>query len=273
MNSSDEAQDQMIQSDKMATLGQLTAGIAHEINNPITSVASNIQPLKRDVNEILRLLEIYSSINENNLAEKLEEVSKYQSEFDVEFTIDEIHSLIMGIEDGARRTAAIVKGLRNFSRADEKEMAHFNLNDAIESTLLLLNNKLKHQNIEVVRALGNLPDVLCFPIQLEQVFMNLLVNAIDAIGENGKIFITTDASSANDFVTISIRDTGEGMSGEVLEKLFDPFFTTKEIGKGTGLGLSISHSIIEKHKGRIEVKSEEGQGTEFIITIPVQGAP
>jgi len=260
-------QQQLVQSEKMASLGQLTAGVAHEINNPINFVSGNIMPLKRDIDEVMKLLEIYSTMDDSNYSLKLREILKYRDNININFTINEINSLINGIEEGSKRTAEIVKGLRNFSRLDEEEMKETNIHEGIESTLLLLNSKLSEKQIEVTKSFRQVPQVKCYPGQLNQVFMNVITNAIDAIGTRGKIFIST--SSENHSVKVSIRDTGGGMSDEVKQKIFDPFFTTKEIGKGTGLGLSISYGIIEKHKGKIEVKSEIGEGTEFIITLPI----
>jgi len=257
----------LVQSEKMASLGQLTAGLAHEINNPINFVSANITPLKRDIEEIMVLLEKYTELEQGNVSHKLEEILHFRNQIDLSYTINEIKSLIKGIEEGSKRTAEIVKGLRNFSRTDENEMKRTNINQGIESTLLLLQNKLNEKNIEVSKVLSDLPEINGYTGQLNQVFMNLLTNAIDAIGSNGKIFITT--SSENNQVQISIRDTGSGMSDEVKKKLFDPFFTTKDVGKGTGLGLSISYGIIEKHNGKIEVRSEIGKGTEFIVFLPV----
>ena len=245
------AQSQLVQSEKMASLGQLTAGVAHEINNPINFVSANVNPLKRNLNDLIEALK----------------KSDYPINDDLNFTIEETRNLLKGIEEGSKRTAEIVKGLRNFSRLDEEEMKKANINEGIESTLILVQNKLDQQNIKVIKSLGKIPEIDCYPGQLNQVFMNLLTNAIDAVGKSGSIFITT--SSENNGVKISIRDTGAGMSDDVKRKLFDPFFTTKEVGKGTGLGLSISYGIIEKHNGKIEVKSEVGKGTEFIISLPV----
>jgi signal transduction histidine kinase len=256
----------LVQSEKMASLGQLTAGLAHEINNPINFVSANITPLKRDIEEIMSLLQKYAELEHGNATHKLEEILHLRNEIDLSYTINEIKSLIAGIEEGSKRTAEIVKGLRNFSRTDENEMKKTNINQGIQSTLFLLQNKLNEKNIEISKVFGDLPEINGYSGQLNQVFMNLLTNAIDAIGSNGKIFITT--SSENSHVKISIRDTGEGMTDEVKKKLFDPFFTTKDVGKGTGLGLSISYGIIEKHNGKIEVKSEPRLGTEFIITLP-----
>ncbi|HKR05610.1 MAG TPA: ATP-binding protein, partial [Bacteroidia bacterium] len=236
---------------KMASLGQLTAGVAHEINNPINFVSANINPLKRNFEELVTFIRQKKETNSSEL----------------NYTIDETKQLLSGIEEGSRRTAEIVKVLRNFSRLDEEEMKKANINEGIISTLVLLHNKIKHQKIEVIKSLGEIPEIECYPGQLNQVFMNIISNAIDAISENGKIIITT--LKEKDRIKISIRDTGKGMGDEVKQKIFDPFFTTKDVGKGTGLGLSISYGIIEKHKGRIEVESEKGKGSEFVILMPV----
>ncbi len=245
------AQIQLVQHEKMASLGQLTAGIAHELNNPINFISANVNPLKRNINELIDELKKWSGAMNKTF----------------NFTIEETNQLLKGIEEGSKRTAEIVKGLRTFSRLDEEKMMRANINEGIESTLLLLQNKLKHQNIEVIKLFGQLPEINCYPGQLNQVFLNLLTNAIDAIGNEGKIFISTEKKK--DAIKISIRDTGKGMSDEVKQKIFDPFFTTKEVGKGTGLGLSISYGIVEKHQGKIEVHSDSVKGTEFIVTLPV----
>ena len=263
-----ETQLQLVQSEKMASLGQLTAGIAHEINNPINFVSANVKPLQRDVGNLLEVLSRYSEIRpDDTVAAKLAEIAELKEEIEIDYVIDEIQMLIKGIEDGARRTAEIVKGLRNFSRLDETDLKRANVNEGIESTLVLLHSTYK-DHVEITRNYGELPEIECFPGQLNQVFMNLLTNAIQAITERGTIDITT--RSSGDRVRISIKDSGGGIPQELLGKIFDPFFTTKEVGKGTGLGLSISLGIIEKHHGTMEVESEPGRGTEFIITLPVE---
>lgn len=263
-----KTQSQLLLSEKLASVGQLTAGVAHEINNPINFVTGNINPLKRNFESLKKLLQKIGGLKTDGDAKtELAEIDSLKKEMDFDYTIEESEKLLSGIEEGSRRTAAIVKGLRQFSRIDEDTKKLANINEGIESTLLLLQNKLKFQNIEVVPSFGDIPQIHCFPGQLNQVFMNLLTNAIDAIGSNGKIFITT--ALEGDRLKISVRDTGQGMPEEVKKKIFDPFFTTKEVGKGTGLGLSISYGIIEKHNGTIEVRSEPGKGTEFIILLPL----
>lgn len=261
------AQEQLIQSEKMASLGQLTAGIAHEINNPINFVTANIQPLKDDMADIIKFINNYDVIiTKKGLQNEFSEIEKIKQDAKIELTKKEINDLLKGIEDGAMRTSEIVKGLRNFSRLDQNVFRKASINESLESTLTLLHSSYKNR-IEVIKQYGELPEIDCFPGQLNQVFMNILSNAIQAIPGEGKIFIKT--LQDNNMVKISIRDTGSGMTDEVRKKIFDPFFTTKDVGKGTGLGLSISFGIIQKHNGEIEVFSKPGEGTEFIIKIPI----
>ena len=259
-----DAQNQLVQSEKMASVGQLTAGIAHEINNPINFVSSNVGPLKRDVADILNVLQHYEEAarNSDNGFEKVENLKK---ELDFGFVIQEINSLLKGIEEGARRTTDIVRGLRNFSRLDEDEQKLADIQQGIESTLLVLKNELKNK-VEVETNFANIPQILCYPGKLNQVFLNILQNANQAIETTGVIRITT--SMDKNWVYISIKDNGRGMSEEIAKRVFDPFFTTKEIGKGTGLGLSISFGIIKEHNGDIQITSKPGKGSEFIIKIP-----
>jgi signal transduction histidine kinase len=248
----------------MASVGQLTAGIAHEINNPINFVSSNVGPLKRDVADVLNVLRHYEDVA-NNKESGFEKVEKLKTELDFEFVLEEINSLLKGIEEGARRTTDIVRGLRNFSRLDEDEQKLADIQQGLESTLLVLKNELKNK-VEVETKFTRIPQVLCFPGKLNQVFLNILQNANQAIETTGIIKIST--SMDKNWVYISIKDNGKGMSEEVAQRVFDPFFTTKEIGKGTGLGLSISFGIIKEHNGDIEIKSKPGEGSEFIIKIP-----
>jgi signal transduction histidine kinase len=262
------AQEQLIQAEKMASLGQLTAGVAHEINNPINFVSANVDPLKQDLTDIILVLRKYEQVvREQKLEDQFSGVAKFKEDSGVEMSIDEVKNLLKGIEDGAKRTAEIVKGLRNFSRLDQNVFKKADLNDGIDSTLTLLHSSYKNR-IEIDKEFGDLPEVECFPGQLNQVFLNILSNAIQAIPEQGKIAIKTWVSG--DRVKISFKDNGSGMSEEVRKKIYDPFFTTKDIGKGNGLGLYISYGILEKHRGKIEVFSTLGKGTEFVLTIPIQ---
>jgi signal transduction histidine kinase len=262
-------QEQMISSEKMASLGQLTAGIAHEINNPVNFVSANISPLKRDLKELKELcLRVKDLQLSDDPKAELESIDAYIREIDPEFLYQEIETLINGIEEGAGRTREIVAGLRSFSRLDEDDFKPADIQQGIESTLMLLRNKIKNR-IEVRKDFNPLPPVECVPGKINQVFMNIINNASDAIGDKGLITIKTRTGDQND-VVISIKDDGMGMKESVKRRIFEPFYTTKAIGQGTGLGLSISYGIIEKHNGTIAVKSAPGKGTEFIITLPVK---
>lgn len=269
-----EAEAILINTEKMASLGQLTAGISHEINNPINFVVSNIKPLKRDIEEILIILSKYDEIKEpQQLKEKLNEIKTLKEKFDSDYLVNEINQLLKGIDEGAQRTAEIVKGLKYFSRADEGEKKITNINEGIEATLTLLNNSIVNGNIKVVKNFGNIPEIECFPGKLNQVFMNLLTNAIHAIAlsgrkkNEGELYIMTTQIEKNILITIS--DNGIGIPANIISKIFEPFFTTKDIGEGTGLGLSIVYGIIKSHQGKIEVTSELNKKTTFTITLPI----
>jgi signal transduction histidine kinase len=263
-----KTQAQLVDSEKMASLGQLTAGVAHEINNPINFVSGNVTPLKKDIEDVISILNAYEkAIRENNLQEKFRHVEQLKQQVEYQMLIQEISSLIKGIREGADRTARIVKGLRNFSRLDEDEFKSADINEGLDSTLLILHNKLK-KGITVIREYGSIPRIQCYPGQLNQVFMNILNNAIQAISGEGEIRITTTLEEDN--IVITISDSGKGMNPETQKRIFEPFFTTKDVGKGTGLGLSISYGIIEKHNGKISVWSESGKGSEFKITLPLK---
>lgn len=268
-----EAQSQLVDAEKMAGLGQLTAGIAHEINNPINFVTSNIKPLELDINELDEVIRMYENLDLNaNLEEQLKDIDTFKKRIDINFVRNEITSLLSGIGDGARRTAEIIRSLKNFSRLDENDTKPVNLNEGLDSTLVLIKSSF-HSNLETIKDYKSTRLVECMAGKINQVFMNLITNAVYAIKakpvKNEKEFITIKTWDEDEFVKISIKDTGSGMSEEVKQKIFEPFFTTKDIGEGTGLGLSIVFSIIDKHKGHIEVLSELGEGTEFIITLPV----
>jgi signal transduction histidine kinase len=263
-----KAQVQLVQSEKMASLGQLTAGIAHEINNPVNFVSSNVSPLRRDVAEVFSVLAQYDeTVSAQQLQERFQSVETMKKKLDLPYLKEEINSLLDGIQDGAHRTSEIVKGLRSFTRLDEDERKSANINQGLESALLMLKHQLKNR-IEVIKEFGDLPPVMCYPGKLNQAFLNILANASQAISGPGKIFIKT--SSDGEIVTIAIKDTGAGMMPEVQKHIFEPFFTTKPVGEGTGLGLPITYGIIEAHDGNIEIYSEPGKGSEFVITLPVK---
>lgn len=267
------AQTKLVEVEKMASLGLLTAGIAHEINNPINFVSGNIQPLKKDVEDLMELLKEYDKmVKKHDLKGEFESVEVLKERIDFDFLKQEITDLLAGIEEGAKRTTEIVHGLRSFSRLDEDEKKWADLNDSLDDTLLILKSRLADSNIEVVKEYGKMPRVMCFPAKLNQVFLNLLTNAIQSIeeeevnDENEHILIQTYENEEDVFVRI--KDTGKGMSEEVKKRIFEPFFTTKDVGQGTGLGLSISFGIVEQHNGKIEVESEEEKGTTVTISLP-----
>lgn len=270
-----EAQTQLVEAEKMASLGQLTAGIAHEINNPINFVKSNIKPLRLDVIDIFKIIDQYNQLHTSNITNipvQLQTIDEAQKQINLDFIKSEIEHLIKGIEDGAERTAEIVRGLRVFSRLDESELKTANVHDGIDSTLVLLKNTMPHY-VNILKDFKANASIECYPGKLNQVFMNILNNAIQAIKSkkiahpNETITIsTTDTDDKK--IRISIKDTGTGMTEEVKHRIFEPFFTTKDVGEGTGLGMAIVFKIIEEHAGKIEVKSEPDKGAEFIITLP-----
>lgn len=274
LNMLKDTQIQLVEKEKMSSLGQLTAGIAHEINNPINFVSGNIKPLKRDVNLLLDLITNIEGITKNDLTteQKTAQINALKQELDFEYLNEEISFLLKGIEEGANRTTEIVKGLKVFSRSDEFETKFADIHDGINSTLILLNNQLGNK-IKVEKQFEAENSVIeHFPGKMNQVFMNLLSNAIYAVSkrwennEGGKIIIHTQI--VNGKFMIQFTDNGIGMSQEVIAKMFDPFFTTKDVGEGTGLGMSIVYKTIDMHKGKISVTSKVGEGTTFTIEIP-----
>jgi signal transduction histidine kinase len=269
-----QTQSQLVESEKMASLGQLTAGIAHEINNPINFVTSNINPLKRDVEMLLDAMTMIEDVSASDApaAEKQKQIQDYKEELDFDYLVVEIKHLIKGIYEGASRTAEIVKGLKIFSRLDEDDLKRANINEGLQSTMVIANNLLNNK-IKVIEEYGDLPLIECYAGKLNQVFLNIISNAIYAVDkqfgaeQGGEIKIST-SSNEND-IFISISDNGIGMSEQTIKKVFEPFFTTKEVGEGTGLGMSIAYNTIKKHNGQINVNSEPGKGTEFILQIPI----
>ena len=266
-----DAQSHLVETEKMASLGQLTAGIAHEINNPINFVKSNVNPLKLDFNDIFQLLDQYEAIEQAATDKTLfKDAIDLKHRIDLDFIKTEVTDLLNGIEEGATRTAEIIQSLRTFSRTDEVELKPADVNKSILSTLVLLRSTIPYY-IEITPVFDKLPPINCYPGKLNQVFMNLIQNSIQAITQKKKhnkesILIVTRDYPEN--VTIEITDTGIGMNETVRQKMFDPFYTTKEVGEGTGLGLSIVFGIIEKHRGAIDVKSKPGKGTTVIIMLP-----
>ncbi len=275
LNELKDAQIQLVESEKMASLGQLTAGIAHEINNPINFVKSNVKPLQMDVQDLFELINRYRKLHtatDRKELPLLKEIRSFEEEIDPDFIKEEIQNLIGGIEEGAERTAEIVRSLRNFSRLDESELKVANVHEGIDSTLILLKNTIP-DCITITKCFEADGDIECYPSKLNQVFMNILTNALQAIKAKENISdenIVISTRTIDGHMNISIKDSGIGMTEEVKHKIFDPFFTTKEVGEGTGLGMSITFKIIEKHHGKIAVVSAPGCGTEITISIPYQ---
>lgn len=264
-----DAQDQLLQSEKMASIGQLAAGVAHEINNPVGYVSSNINALKGYINELLQLLEKYEQ-QESLLpdSDSKQALLEFKQKLDIGFLKEDLDDLIKESLEGVSRVKKIVQDLKDFSHVDEATWETADLHQGLDSTLNIVHNELKYK-AEIIKEYGDIPRVNCLPSQLNQIFMNLLVNAGHAITDSGKIFIRSGCQN-DDHVWIEIEDTGSGIDPEHLKKIFEPFFTTKEVGKGTGLGLSLTYGIIKKHHGDIQVRSEIGKGTCFRITLPVE---
>lgn len=270
INSLKGAQSQLVHSEKMASLGQLTAGIAHEINNPINFISSGMVSLKMSIESLREIADEYSRLEDGeDPKEVIESVKELKEEHEYDEIIDELDDLINDVNYGVTRTIEIVKGLRVFSRLDEEEAKNANINENVDATLTLLRNKTKDRIAITKHYDESMKDIECYPGQLNQVFMNILNNAVQAMPEDKKdAEITIYTEESNDEVVIRIKDNGVGIPDEIKNRIWEPFFTTKEVGVGTGLGMSITYGIIEKHGGKIELTSELGMGTEFAITLP-----
>jgi signal transduction histidine kinase len=275
------SQLQLIQNEKMSALGNLVAGVAHEMNNPLGFIAATLKQVKPTIADITEHLKLYQA----SLPNPSDEIKDHAEEIDLDYSLEDLPKMIDAMVMASERLKNISTSLRTFSRADTDYKVGFNIHEGIDSTILILKHRLKANElrpvIEVVTNYGNLPQIECFPGQLNQVFMNILANAIDALDEsnNGRSFaeirknpnqITITTFMENNSVKITITDNGKGMSEEVKQKIFDHLFTTKGVGKGTGLGLAIAKQIVaETHGGMIEVNSQPAEGTEFVIHLPL----
>ncbi|MFN6461231.1 MAG: ATP-binding protein [Nostoc sp. DedVER02] len=278
-------QTQLIQAEKMSSLGQMVAGIAHEINNPVSFIHGNLHHAHKYTDDLLKLVQIYQQFCPNTPPEIQQELE----EIDLDFLIQDITKLFQSMTVGTERIQEIVKSLRNFSRLDEAELKTVDIHEGIDSALMILEHRLQarheYPEIKVIKKYSQLPNITCYPGQLNQVFMNILANAIDALealavnsqtndnqrlnNNNRQIQIKTEVVD-DKWITVSIADNGLGIDEQIRSKVFDPFFTTKPVGKGTGLGLSVSYQIIvEKHGGQLSCFSIPGEGAEFVIKIPL----
>ncbi|MGP1383774.1 MAG: hybrid sensor histidine kinase/response regulator [Thainema sp.] len=288
-----QTQVQLVQKEKLSTLGELVAGVAHEINNPIGFIANNLEPAMEYVADIAQVIRLY----QQNYPNPSIEISRFVEDIDLDFALDDLAKLLASMQLGTERIREISMSLRNFSRSDTKCLMPVNIHQGLDSTLLILKHRLKEneyrQAISVVRNYGNLPEITCYPGQINQVFMNLLSNAIDALDEGSQsnqvvtntnsthilpissksleptICISTEYAGGN-CATIRIIDNGPGMADTIRDRLFEPLFTTKKVNQGTGLGLSISRQIVvERHGGQLTCQSHPGKGAEFVIDLPI----
>ncbi|MDJ0866533.1 MAG: ATP-binding protein [Myxococcota bacterium] len=264
------AQAQLVHQEKMASLGQLVAGIAHEINNPVNFIQGNLHFLRDHSDALVRAVGAYEKAVSDEAPQVAARLAAIREECDLDYVVSDLESVLAACDEGARRTTTLVKDLRTFSHLDRGERSEVDLNEALESTLTLLRSRLA--GVVVSKSYGELPRVECLVSQINQVLMNLLANAADATDEQGSITVRT-ARLGEDRVRVEIEDDGAGIEPEHLDHIFEPFFTTKEVGRGTGLGLAISYGVVSRHSGEIRVRSEPGRGTCFQVDLPVTFTP
>lgn len=260
-----QSQALIIQQEKMASIGQLAAGVAHEINNPVGFVNSNLGTLANYIASLFRVIAAYETVETVAGTEAFLQVAELKKSVDFSYLLEDIPSLLKESQEGLSRVKRIVQDLKDFSHVDESNWQFASIEQGLESTLNVVANEIKYKAV-VQREYAGLPEVECLPSQLNQVFMNMLINAAQAIENKGVITVRTGV--LGDEVWVEVEDTGKGISPEHLNRIFDPFFTTKPVGRGTGLGLSLSYGIVQKHHGRIEVKSELGRGSVFRVYLP-----
>lgn len=269
------AQSQLLQSEKLASIGQLAAGVAHEINNPIGFISNNMEMLQQYVghySKVLRMVQILKeSVEQENISKAkslVQEISRFEQEVDMDYVFNDMDKLLQNTQRGLERVRKIVLDLRIFSREDNESMESVKIEEVIDSILSIVHSEIKYK-ADLKKDYGDTPLVKCSAQKLGQVFINLFVNAAQAMDERGSIEVRTYRQDK--YVMIDVHDTGKGIPPENLKKIFDPFFTTKPVGQGTGLGLSVSYEIIKKHGGELRVRSKEGEGTTFTILLPVNG--
>ena len=260
-----EMSNQLLQSEKMASIGQLAAGVAHEINNPIGFVNSNLGSLQRYVADLFEMLSAYEKGEAEMTSETQTALAELKRQIDIAYLREDVGNLFSESMEGLQRVRRIVQDLRDFSHVDEMAMQPANLERGLDSTLNVVWNELKYKT-EILKEYAGIPEIECLPSQLNQVFMNLLMNAVQAIEDHGRITIRTGQDEHN--VWVEVEDTGKGIEPEHLDRIFEPFFTTKPVGSGTGLGLSLSYGIVQQHGGRIEVRSQPGMGSVFRVILP-----
>lgn len=265
-----EAQSKLVHAEKMTSLGQLTAGVAHEINNPVNFIYAGAQALKITAEDIFNELDKYTQLVHCHSIEELQrtlsQINTSSPDSSIQELKQDLMEMVKTVESGAERTAEIVKGLKSFARVDTQEAQYVDVTELIDSTLVMLSTQVTDK-IRIEKEYSECPEVSCYPGQLNQVFMNILHNAVQATGEEGVIRISTH--NLENTIEVRVKDEGPGIPEELISKIFDPFFTTKDVGEGTGLGLSISYNIIEEmHKGKISVESKKGKGATFIVSLP-----
>lgn len=271
-----ESQAQLVQSEKMASLGQMVAGVAHEINTPLGYVRNNVEMTQQLFSQVQDLMMAYDLLvntlcsqeepDPAQLQTQLQNITERNAVFREEESFTEVQDLFKDTLYGVEQISELVLNLKNFSRLDQAKVDNISLNDCLESTLVIAKNTIKHK-VKIIKQYGDIPKIPCSPSQINQVFLNLLTNAAQAMSTQGNVLLRTFADEK--FVYTLIQDDGSGIPKEILPKIFDPFFTTKPIGEGTGLGLSISYKIIQQHGGQIKVASQQGKGTRFLISLPI----